>query len=98
MNLADFLTWLVGGGGAAIVAYWLMEHLPLENLSSELRRYVSLAIAALVACAAFGISVALGYSETPAGWQAWIEALFAIIAVAIGGSQAIHGRLKLSKE
>jgi hypothetical protein len=98
MELADFLTWLIGGGGAAVLAFWLMEHLPLEGLASEYRRYLSLAIAALVACAAFGISVALGYAETPVGWQAWLEALFAIIAVAIGGSQAIHGRRVLARE
>jgi len=95
MELSEFLAWLVGGGGAAAVAYFLMERLPLGNLSSEWRRYLSLVLAAVTACAAFGVTVALGYAETPADAKAWIEALFSIIAVSIGGSQALHGRLKL---
>jgi hypothetical protein len=96
MELSGFLTWLIGGGGGTLVAYWLMENVPaLQNLASEYKRYLSLAIAGLVACAAFGVSVGLGYREAPAGWQGWLEALFAVIGLAIGGSQAIHGRLNL---
>lgn len=96
-TLPEFLLWIVGGGGAAIVAYWLMERLPLSGLSSEVRRYVSLALSCALAWAAFGLSVVMSYSESPTTLQAWAEQLFAIAFVVVTGSQMLHGRLGLRK-
>ena len=94
MELSEALTWVIGGGGAAVIAFWLMEHVE-PDLAPEHRRYVSLVTAALLACVAFTLSGSLGYVEEPATVQGWIEALFSIAFVAVSGSQAIHGRLRL---
>lgn len=99
MQLPEFLTWIVSGGGAALVAYWMMERVPfLVELESQQKRFASLALAAVIACAGFVVSVAAGYREAPASefWP-WLEALFSVIAVAIGGSQGVHGLLKLGE-
>ena len=96
MELSEFLTWLVNGGGAGIVAYWLMDNLEfLRGLSSEWKRYASLGLAAGLAMLAFAAGVWLGYVDAPAGAQGWLEALFSVAALALGISQAWHGRAKL---
>jgi len=97
MELSQWLLWIVGGGGSAVITYWLMEHLPIEALSPELKRYLSLALAAILACLAFAASVGLDYRNDPGTTQAWVEALFTVAFVAVTGSQAIHGRLRLDK-
>jgi hypothetical protein len=95
-TLAVALSWLFSGPGAGIAAYFLMEKIPfLISLSAELKRYVSLFLAAMIAMGAFAIAVSLGYQPLPIGWKGWLEALFAVAGVAIGIGQVIHGRAKL---
>ena len=95
-SLADFLLWVIGGGGAGIVAYWLMEHIGLlGGLPSEQKRYVSLVLAAGLACLAFVAAVALSYKDDPGSAQGWLEALFAVAFLAVTAGQVLHGRLKL---
>lgn len=97
MQLADFLKWIMAAG-SGIIAYWMMENIGvLKALAPEWKRYAALAIAGALAVLGFLASVGIGYDPVPDGWKAWIETVFAVIAVAIGLSQAIHGRLRLSK-
>lgn len=94
--LSQVLTWLVSSGGAGVAAYFLMEKVRLlAALAPEPKRYVSLALAAVIAMAAFSASVGLGYAPVPSGAQAWGEALFAVAFVATNLGQIIHGRAKL---
>jgi hypothetical protein len=92
----QFLFWLAGGIGAGAVTYYLFENVPqLADLAPKLKRYGSLALSAVVAMAAFAAAVGLGYFDAPVGAQGWLEALFAVGFVAVGGSQVIHGSRKL---
>lgn len=94
--LSQVLTWFVSGGGAGIVAYFLMEKVrPLAELTSELKRYVSLFLAAVLAMAAFALAVGLRYVESPSTIQSWAEALFAVAFIATNLGQIIHGRKRL---
>ena len=94
--LASVLAWFVSGPGAGLAAYALMEKIPaFSELSSELKRYASIALASLIAMAAYSGAVGLKYTVAPASPQGWLEALFAISFVASGLSQVIHGRVKL---
>lgn len=94
--LMQFLFWIAGGVGAGAVTYYLFENVPqLALLSPKLKRYASLALSAVVAMGAFAAAVGLGYFDTPLGAQGWLEALFAVGFVAVGGSQVIHGMRKL---
>lgn len=95
MELQDFLLIFVSGGGG-IVVYWLLEHVPaLANLSSEMKRYVSLALAAMLPIPFYLLGVAMQYWSAPADWRSWVESLFAIAAGAVIASQAVHGRRQL---
>ena len=98
MELREILVWIVGGGGAAGVAYWLMERITLPEFSSEHRRYISLALAAVLGGLAFVASVGLGYRPMPANAQGWLESLFSVAFVAVAGGQALHGRLRLREK
>jgi hypothetical protein len=94
--LAQVLTWLFSGPGAGVITFYLMEKIPeLAKLSSEAKRYVSLAMASVLAMGAFAGAVGLGYEAAPQSAQAWIEALFAVAFVSTGLSQVLHGRSKL---
>lgn len=96
MELGEVMIWLLQGGGAGIVTYWLMENLPfLVSLSSESKRYVSLLLTGVLSIGAFGIAVVLGYVAQPETAKVWIEAVFSVVAVALNFSLLIHGRQQL---
>jgi hypothetical protein len=70
----------------------------LARLPSEWKRYASLIVPVLVAWAAFGAAVSLGYVSSPEGAQGWLEKLFALAGLAVPGAQALHGRLQLREK
>lgn len=95
VGLMEVLKWLISGGSGA-VAYWLMEKVKaLAALEPEPKRYVSLAISGAVAVLAFLAQVGMGYQAAPLDARAWIETLFAVVGVAMGIGQILHGALKL---
>jgi hypothetical protein len=98
-TLKELLIWVLSGGGAGILAYWLISQLDAAGLlakwTSEAVRYLSLAGAGLFAVIASIGGMALGYWAWPIGATAWVETLFSVIAVALGLSQALHGAFKL---
>ena len=96
MSLQEFLIWVLSGGGAGVVAFLLMEWIGKNtDLQSDLKRYLSLALAATVAVAAYSAAVAMGYEPAPENTRGWIEAVFAAIAIAVMSSQAVHGFTRL---
>jgi len=96
MSLQEFLIWVLSGGGAGVVAFLLMEWIGNNtDLQSDLKRYLSLALAGVVAVGAYSAGVAMGYEPMPEDVRGWIEAVFAVIAVAVMSSQAVHGFTKL---
>ena len=98
MTLQEFLVWIISGGGAAALAYGIMELIGKRaDLSSELKRYLSLVVAAVLAAGAYALRVLFGYDPAPATFLGWLEAIFAVIGLAVTVSQAIHGRLKLRR-
>ena len=97
MELIAFLIWLLSGGGAAWVAYKLMEIVPfLVNLVPRDKRYVSLALAGVVAMIAQAAAVGIGITPTPADWLGWVTLLFSAASLAVIGSQAKHGQANLA--
>lgn len=96
MELNELLAWVISGGGAGVLAYWLAAHWDwLQEQSAEVKRYVTLAGASLLGMLAYGASVAMLYVAAPVDARGWIEALFSVAALAVIGSQALHGRREL---
>ena len=99
MTLQGALEWLIVGGGAGWLAYALIGWIPgFEKLRDDLKRYVSFIITGILACIGFELEVIFNFRAKPESAQAWIEALFAIIAVAITVSQTIHGARVLRRK
>ena len=97
MELQAFIVWLVSGGGAAWVAFKLMEIVPfLVNLVPRDKRYASLALAGVVAMLAQAAAVACKFTPTPADWLGWVTLLFSAASLAVIGSQAKHGQANLA--
>ncbi len=98
-TLKELLVWLISGGGAGVLAYWVISQIDasggLASWTKEAVRYLSLAGAGLFAVLASIGGMALGYWAWPVGATAWVETLFSVIAVAVGLSQVLHGALKL---
>lgn len=99
MELREVLAWVISGGGAAVLGYWLMEHIPaLAELQSEWKRYVAYVLTAGIAIGAYMVEYIFGYVQPPAPeWRAWVEVLFQVASVAVGLGQIIHARMKLSE-
>jgi hypothetical protein len=93
------LLWIVGGGGAGAIAYWLMGNVSwLGDLASDKKRYVALGLSGLLAWLALGAAVGLEYLPDPGSGQAWLEQLFAIAFAAVATSQSVHGWRQLRAE
>lgn len=91
--LLQILIWLVVGGGAGRVAAWLTERVSwLGNLTLEYQQYARIVIAGLVAVAAYALMVRLGYQDAPENTKAWIEAIVAVLGVAVLGDRVVFTR------
>lgn len=102
MTLISAITWIISDGGAAYLAFQLVERWRvLAGLAAEAKRIVAFALSAVIACIVFAVAVTIfNYVEIaviPSGWQEWVEALFEIAAGAIIAGQLLHGRKVLSK-
>ena len=95
MNFQGFLLWVIEGGGAGWVTYWLMEQIGKNlNLSADVKRYISLLLPIVLAVGAYWAGVGVDVTPAPATLVEGLDALVAII-VAIISSQAVHGFTRL---
>jgi len=93
MELTDFLGWILSGGGAGVLAYFLMDRIPaLALLASESKRYVAFGLSALFAMLAFAGLVGLGVQPLPVSAVEWVNKLFLVATSAFALSQIIHAR------
>jgi hypothetical protein len=96
---ADFLRNLVlsaiNAGASAKITDDVMEHPRLAHLSPRMRRYLSLALASLLACLLYVLYCWL-VSAWPETLQHWANDLVGVAFLAIMASQTIHGATKLS--
>ena len=97
MELKELLSWVVSGGGAALVAYFLIEKLPvLAALNPEPKRYVAFVLSAALAIGAWFGMAGMLYEPWPMTTYAWIEKLVFIGTSAFTLSQIIHAKRKLA--
>jgi len=96
-SIWSVLSWVAGGTGAGIVSYWVMTKLPWKEAQSELKRYTSLALAVVIAWAAWFLLLWGGVQAMPGVWQSWLEQLFAVAVPALLASQSLHGAKDLRK-
>ena len=92
MELKEFLRWAVSGGGAGIIAYFLLGKWAwFSAQTAEHKRYVAIAATFLLADALYLALVFAGYDAMPVGVLGWVEQLFLVGTTAFGLSQVIHG-------
>lgn len=95
----DFLINLVltalNMGSAAGITYKIMEAQPLQHLSPMARRYLSLALACLIACLLYLLYCWLA-GTWPDNARHWANDLVGVSFLAVIGSQTLHGTLNLS--
>lgn len=94
MDVQTVLTWIVGGGGAGVLSYALIEEFG-SGLTSRAKRYLAIVLTALLGAGAYAASVWLGYVPAPETAQGWVEALAPVAFTAFGLSQIIHGERQL---
>ena len=85
------LFYLIGGGGAGILAYYIIDKWAwAANLPPQPKRFLAYGIAGLVSILAFLVTLAMNYQPAPEGWRAWIETLVAVAFLGGGVSQFWH--------
>jgi len=56
MTFAEFLAWLINGGGAIMAASWILERIPaFQNLSEGMKSFVAKALAAVLGLGALAL-------------------------------------------
>jgi hypothetical protein len=84
--------------GAAVVAYWIMGHVPrLSALPPEYKRWCAFALTSLFAVGAWALQIVFLYASQPEGWRAWVEGAVAVAGAAIVQGQLIHGARDLRR-
>ena len=100
VTLVEFLVWLATGGGAGLFSYWFWGRLEawskkVDNLSKELKGYLTIALTILVSCGAgYGLTL-LGVESVPPTLQGWVEYLFSVGGTAVSLSKVIHAARQL---
>ncbi len=97
MSLQDGLSWVLGGG-AGVVAYYILAQLDVDwpwfhLLRSDYKRYLSFVLAGVFASAVAAIALVGGMVmnyHAPLAWREWAEVLFEVSFAAIVLSQTWH--------
>ena len=98
MTLEALLTYLIGGGAAGTVTYILLKIWPwYKSLTDpDLKRWIAIAGTEIVVLAAWGLSLWLGFIETPDPTsQAWFAAVANVLlagGISFVTSQALHSK------
>ena len=99
LSLGEALAWVLSGGGAGVIAYFAVGKIKaLNELASDYKRYVSIALTAALALAAWGAGMGMQYLAVPADWRGWVEAAFSTISLALITSQGLHGVIDLRQK
>ena len=97
MDMEQIIAWILQGGGAGVIAYWIIERWAWAvALDPEPRQWVAWGISGTLGVGAWGLSLWFGLQAIPATPQAWVEALLFAAALAIMGAKAVHTRKQLS--
>ena len=97
-SLEGLLTWIGAGGGAGVIAYWLIERIPTATWDPFWKRVFSLSLTGAFAVGAFFAAVGMGYRPGCPDWRCWVEQVVATVGLAITTSQTVHGALKLERK
>jgi len=91
MDLKDILSWLVSGGGAAVVAYFLIAKIKFFwQFEGDTKRYIAFALSGGIAVAAW-LVLALGTETLPVGnWWVWAQKLVLVFTTSFSLSQLIQ--------
>lgn len=98
-SVQEFVAWLLSGGGAGVVAFWLVGNVPfLEELKPDFKRYVSFALTGAVAVLVWLFCLWMTWVKVPGDAQAWVEAIISVIGTAVITGQLIHGATSLRQQ
>jgi len=95
-SLPSILIWIVTGGGAGTIAFFLWELAErlwprLETLTQLWERIITLTGTSLIAIAGYWLQVLFLQRPPPTTWIQFIEEAVSIVAVAIVMALSIHG-------
>jgi len=56
MSFAEFLQWLISGGGAVMAASWILERIAaFGQLASNVKQYITFALTAIISLGAYAL-------------------------------------------
>jgi len=98
-SLKEFGLWVLSGGGAGALAFWLMGQVPfLKALLPDYKRYVAFGLTGVFAVGVWLFFMWMTWVEVPINAQAWVESVLSVIGTAIVTGQVLHGATSLREE
>lgn len=97
-DLQGLLGWIVTGGGAVLIAYWVIEHWPwwprFSEWQPEPKRWAAMAWVFVATAPAVLLQVWFGLRQMPPNIQAWLNIMFTAWGPLFLANQLWHGRAK----
>ena len=96
------ITWVIEGGGAGIISWWLFEQLvktkTIKKMKKEWKRFWAVIFAVIIGGIVAYVGSLLNIYPLPEDLEAWFDLLVKIGLLAVAANQLAHGFTAFPKE
>ena len=101
-DAASLVAWIVGSGGAGVVAYWVVGQLDkntkVGELQSQWKRFLAIAIAVVIGALIAYLGSLVGVYDAPEAMSGWTDLIVSIGLASAAVQQTTHGFIDLPKD
>lgn len=94
-DVKSVITWVIEGGGAGIISWWLFEQLvknkTINKMKKEWKRFWAVILAIFIGGIVAYVGSLLNIYPLPESLEAWLDLLIKIGLLAAAASQLAHG-------
>lgn len=101
-DVKSLITWLIEGGGAGVISWWLFEQLTknksLKKMKKEWKRFWAVVFAIIIGGVVAYIGSLFNLYPLPESLEAWFDLLVKIGLLAAAANQLAHGFVEFPKK
>jgi hypothetical protein len=96
-TLKQLAAWVLTGGGAGVLAYWVIDHLNLSTWNDEQKRWLAWALGGIAAIGFWWLEIAMLWVPNPADWREGLSQGVAVLGMAFMSSQMLQARVRQAR-